>query len=426
MLDQIVNIFIYASFIAGISFFLIGKPSWNYILLLFAIPFEDKLNIIPQLSLIKSMSVLTFLSLTFHRKDFIPFVYEKFIMNHNFLIFLGLFAVSSILALEKALVIGEFMDLAQVFLIIVFTWYLYDRSPQSIRQIEISYILFGLVLLWIIFSVQGIATQTQRLSLARLVSPNTLAPFFIGLAVIAYNLWSKKHSKVMVILILIFIGSVILTGNRSIPLGFFIFLLFYLTSVYRLNRVKFIVPTAIFLIVLMVIPLKRDSFIFNTRTRITYTFKQIYELVFHGRTRISSYEQAYHTDIYRSSRIDQDLRLMFYQVAFDVVKKRPLFGAGPGSRVFERSFTRLYGFYRSVHSNLGEIAVFYGFIGLFLFFALIFKLIRYGYNRLTYMEGKLFLAIVIMFFIDGLFHRNYKDAVIIAFATMMGFKLLTL
>ncbi len=176
-------------------------------------------------------------------------------------------------------------------------------------------------------------------------------------------------------------------------------------------------------ILFLIIPLQRDSFLFNSRERITYTFKQLYELVVHKETSISAYEERYHTSLYRSSRIENDSRWFMYREALRIFSRSPIVGAGPGNTLFNRAVNQVYGRPKGMHSNISEIMLFYGIFGfLFLIFLLI-KLYRFGKRSLYLVEGKQFLVLLIVFFVDGLFHVNYFDSVIVMFLAFTGFRL---
>lgn len=424
MVHQIFQFYVILSVALGLLFVLIGKPIWNLLLLLFCIPFENSLVVIPQLSLIKAMSVITFISLTIHRSDFISFIVDKLVTNKFFLAFVFIFVASAILARDQGNLTQVLLGWIQWIIILVCIWYTYLKEREYRRFIEKALIVYGVIVAWLIFAVQGFAALGNRLFLARFLGPNTLAPMYLGLAALAYGFWQDSKSKIYFVIMLLFSVCIILTGNRSIPLGFGIFLVYIVLFSTKINKTRIIIFAALFGALFLFLPFPRDSFLFNVRTRLTYSFKQMYELATNKKSTITAREMQYHTDIYRSSRIEQDARWQMYREAMNIFKKNPILGAGPGNTLFERRAIKIFGKPKGTHSTFSEILLFYGTIGILLYLIIIFSLIRMGHKYLKEIEGRQFLALIITFAIDGLFHINYQDSVTMMFLAITGFNLL--
>ena len=195
MIHQFFSIYVYAFLLLAIFFLMIGKPILNFILLVFSIPLENPLVIVPQLSLIKAMAILTFLSLTIHRKDFINFFVGKLIFNKLFIGFWIIFVVASSLALEKGNIQSALTNWLMWFLILAYVWYVYERNQDAIRMVEISFIIWGFGMLFLIFVIQGVTSQTTRLMLEGYLSPNETALTFTSLTIIASSICVKNKSK---------------------------------------------------------------------------------------------------------------------------------------------------------------------------------------------------------------------------------------
>jgi len=399
-----------------------GKPVLNFILLVFTIPFENSLQILPQLSLIKAMAILTFLSFSIHRRDFINFIIEKLIFNKVFLTFGVIFVISSLLALEKAGILEALTNWIMWFLILAYVWFVYERESQAIYYVEVSFIIYGFVILFLIFFVQGIPTLGKRLMLQKLISPTAIAVTFTSMAIISYSFWAKTRSKLQLLVTIIFGVIVLLTGNRSIPIGFIFYIILSLTIYSKTRRMRVIVSIGTVIILFILFPFERDTLPYNMRTRIVYTFQQIYEMIIHGKTSISTDEYVYHTSIYRSSRIDSDQRNLMYREAMKIFKKNPIIGVGPGSRIFSKRYREITGLVRATHSNISEILIFYGIVGFILYIFVFYRLFRYGYKNYTQIEGKIFCATLGIFFVDGFFHGNYMDSIVVLILAMTGFK----
>jgi O-antigen ligase len=423
MVHLIIEYYVLVSIILGFFFLLIGKPVWNLILLIICIPFENTLEISSFISLIKAMTILTFLSMAIHRKDFISFIFDKLIMNKFFLVFVGIFIASSLFSIEKSAIIGEVLGWIQWLLILVFIWYACEREDRAIGLIEKSLIGLGIAILFMIFVVQGFSNLSTRLFLARFLNPNTLAVVFTGLSVVAYGVWAKSRSKIVAVILLTFLLSIILTGNRSVPVGFFIYLVSVFFLSYKINKLRVFAVTTVLIVLFLIIPFQRDSFLFNARERVMYTFKQMYELVVHKETTISAYEESYHTSLYRSSRIDSDARWLMYQEALNIFLKNPIVGSGPGNTLFDRTIFRVYQRPKGMHSNVSEIMLYFGLFGFVFMIFLVITLFRFSSRWLSLVESKQFLFLLIVFFIDGLFHVNYLDSVIVMFLAFAGFRL---
>ena len=423
MVHLIIEYYILGSVVLGFFFLLIGKPLWNLLLLIFCIPFENSLQIVPALSLIKAMTILTFISMAIHRKDFISFIFDKLIINKFFLVFVGIFLTSSFFSVEKSAIIGELLDWIQWLLILVFIWYACEREDRAASLIEKSFIGLGIAILFMIFIVQGFSNLSTRLFLARFLNPNTLAVTYTGLLVIVYGVWAKRRTKIITALLLIFLISIILTGNRSIPIGFFVYLVLVFFLSYKINKLRVLAITTVLIVLFLIIPFKRDSFLFNARERVAYTFKQLYELVVHKKTKISAYEERYHTSLYRSARIDSDARWLMYQEALNIFLKNPVVGSGPGNTLFDRTIFRVYQRPKGMHSNVSEILLYFGLVGFLFLIFLAIILFRFGSRWLSLVEGKQFMVLLIVFLVDGLFHVNYLDSLIVMFLAFTGFRL---
>jgi|GEM_PF-6193410 len=423
MVHLIIEYYILGSIILGFFFLLIGKPVWNLLLLVLCIPFENTLVIPSSISLIKAMTILTFLSLAIHRKDFISFIIDKLITNKFFLVFVGIFIASSLFSVEKSTIIGEVLGWIQWFLILLYIWYVCEREDRAIGLIEKSLIGLGIAILFMIFVVQGYSSLSTRLYLARFLNSNKLAVIYTGLSVVAYGILAKSRSRIVGVILLTFLVSIMLTGNRSVPVGFFIYFVLVIFLSSKINKLRVFAVTAALILLFLIIPFKRDSFLFNSRERISYTFKQLYELVLHKETTISTFEESYHTSLYRSSRIDSDARWLMYQEAFNIFLKNPIVGSGPGNTLFERTIFRVYQRPKGMHSNVSEMLLYFGLFGFVFMIFLVITLFRFSYRWLSLIESKQFLFLLIVFFIDGLFHVNYIDSVIVMFLALTGFRL---
>jgi O-antigen ligase len=401
---------------------MIGKPVWNFALLIVAILFEQRLVILPELSLIKAMTITTFLAFAIHRRDFIHFIVDRLVTNRFFILWVLIFIVSSIFAEDNSSIISELLGFIQWLLVLIFVWYVYEKETHAVDSVEKWALLLGVCVLFLIIFVQGLSSLNRSLILHFFLNPNHIAFFFIGLVVLSYYRWIKTKEKKYLILLCVFIASIILTGNRSIPLGFIIFLFVYFILISRVRRIYIFVSTALLVIIFLILPFKQDSMFFNVRTRITYSFKQAYELLRYNKISITPREEYYHTDIYRSSRIDKDVRLIQYREALALFKRNPIFGAGPGNNILSVRMERIIGRIKGIHSNLIEITIFYGLIGLVFSLYLFFFLMKFGYHHKSTIEGKLLMLLVVIFFVDGLFHTNYKDSVFVLYMTMLGCK----
>ena len=422
MIKEIISNYIYVSVAASILFTLIGKPVWNFVLLLVAILFEHKLVLLPELSLIKAMTITTFISFVIHRKDFIHFVVDKLITNRFFILWMVIFILSSIFAEDNSNAIAEFLGIVQWFLVLVFVWYVYEREEHAINTVETWAIILGVCILFLILAVQGFSSLNRNLILYSFLNPNILAFFFTGIAILSYYQWIKRKENRYLILFFIFIASLVLTGNRSVPLGFFVFFFIYFVLISRVKKIYIFISTALLVFIFLILPFKQDSLLFNVRTRITYSYQQMYELIRYNKISIKPREEYYRTDIYRSSRIDTDVRLIQYREALTLFKRNPIFGSGPGNDLLSKRIEKIIGRIKGIHSNIIEIVVFYGLAGIIFYLYLFFFLMKFGYNHRLSIEGKLMMALVVIFFVDGLFHSNYKDSMFVFYMAVMGFK----
>ena len=421
MIREIILYYIYISVAASILFALIGKPIWNFVLLLVAILFEQRLVLLPELSLMKAMTITTFSAFVIHRKDFIHFIVDKLITNKFFILWMLIFILSSIFAEDNSNVITEFLGIVQWLLVLIFVWYIYERETHAVNIVETWIIVWGVCILLLIIFAQSLSKYNRSINLYSL-NPNVLAFFFTGIATMSYLQWSKNKSKLFLFLFFIFVASTILTGNRSIALGFIVFIILYQLLLSKVKRIQIFVSTAILILVFLILPFRQDSLFFNVRTRITYSFKQMYELVRYGKVTIKPREEYYRTDIYRSSRIDKDIRLIQYREALTLFKRKPLFGAGPGNNVLSMRIEKIIGIVKSMHSNIIEILIFYGLIGTIYYFYFYFFLMKFGYKHKSTIEGKLLMLLLVISFIDGLFHLNYKDSIIVLYLSMIACK----
>jgi len=401
---------------------MIGKPIFNFILLVFSIPLENPLTILPQLSLIKAMAIMTFISFAFHRKDFINFLVGKLILNKLFISFWAIFVIATLLALDKGNILSAFTNWLMWFLILAYVWYVYEKSPNAIASVEISFIVWGFGILFLIFFIQGITQATDRLMLRGYLTPTELSSTFTCLTIITISLWAKSKLKRYLFISLIFGIIVLLTGNRSIPIGFAIFMILYLFFYSKIKKIRLIISVTLPIILFIILPFQRDSFLFNIKTRIVYSFQQMVEMIIHGETAITEEEEDYHTSIYRSSRIDSDQRNRMFKEAMEIVKRNLILGVGPGSRIFSRRWEKIAGIQRAVHSNVSEILIYYGVVGFSFYLFIVFWFLRYGYKHSSTFEGKVFCFTLVIFFVDGFFHGNYIDSVVVLILAMTGFK----
>jgi hypothetical protein len=407
-----------------VFFFLSRNIKGSFIVLLAIIPFENSITLLPSLSMMKICTIITFIAFTINTKDFLNFFIENVFVNRKVLLFGIVFVASTLMRSEGGSALQEAQGLLQLCMLIGITWYYVDKYDEEILSIERYLIIYGFVIIGLIVLAQGYQTLTQRLFLARFLGPNSLAVLYTAFAVIAYQHWSRTRSIKYGIALVIFCATVYLTGNRSIVFGFMVYIVVYLGLSMRKGKrdiAKLLISVASISAILFIVPFEKDSFLFNVKTRMFYSLQQVYEMVVVGHSEIKDEEQRYHTELYRSARLDSDIRGKLYSASLKRLKDNLYFGSGPGSHA--NVFTGFAGFKKDLHSNLNTIAVDYGLLGLAIFFFIIARLFLFAYNNIGSLEGKTLIVLLVLYFIDGLLHTNYQDGIIAVFLTVAAVKL---
>lgn len=407
--------------ISGFLFITVGYVRGNMALLLFALPFDNTLNALPGVSLVKVMLVMTFLSLLLHGKGFVPYVQNKVFQSKAILGLVIVFLAAATLSIDWRMSIVEAYGIIQLVLIISTCWYMTRRMPQIIPWLERVFVIYGVALFMAIFYVHRIDVFYDRLFLARFLGPNTIAVLYFGLAILAYSHWRMKGTVFHFIAFCICVIAVFLSGNRSIPFGLVFALTMVLLVSMQKNRVRLIITIAAPLALLIFIfPTKEDSFLWNARARIFYGFEQVYRSLMNEGW-VTTNDNVRATKVQRSSSLETDIRWELYKHTIESTKENPVLGSGPGTS--SEVISRFMGYKKSVHSNINYVLLDYGLAGLaYCLFGLIF-LFRYALARRQSTASKQFIVILVVFLIDGLAHTNMMDAIVVFFVALSGFKI---
>jgi len=420
MIYQLIDLFGYACVLAGLFFLLVGNLKGNFIMLLFAIPFENTINILPSVSLIKALSIITFFSFIVHGRNFVPFIFKNLVINKFILSFVAIFFSAALVGENHGNFLNEMTGFIQNIMILSICWYAVKRMPGSMPWIEKAFIFYGLAILILIFSVHDISVFKERLFLSRFLGPNTIAVLYSGLAVLAYTYWRLSGSKFYLLAFAAFGVAIILSGNRSLPFGFVFFILLSFFLNLKVNKIRLFVLAGSLAVIFFVFPFDDDSFINNSRSRVLYGFEQFYDLIIQGSEEMSTEERSQKTNILRTSNIQKDIRTDLYRKTVESAMENPILGTGPGTSNI--TIERYFGISKNPHSNFNLLLLDYGLTGFIFFMIVEFVFIRFGYKNISSVEGKQFFVLLVMFSIDGLVHTNLKDSIVILFLAITGFK----
>ena len=420
------DFYAFFSLILAIFFIIAKKPYYNLVLLLTAIPFENSVTLTSSLSLIKAMSVLTFISFIFNSKYFIKHLFNGYIRNIYFILFWICFFISTATGIDQSFadILREITGWFQWFIILsIIHYYFKYVNINSLDQLENFLIKYGLIILVFIVVIQGPNLLTNRLYFGRYLGPNTLAILFTALLLLLYSI-DYRNKMVIHFIGIIFFLAIISTGNRSMMIGLIIASLMLFFKFIRIINVKSILLIIAFLLVIF-FPYKQDSFLFNAQTRIIYPIVQIKDYFLSGDDfEIGNEDYSYHTSIYRSSAITKENeRIMLYQLAFMIANDNPIFGHGPGTLVYNNILNNVLDKQKNIHSTFLDILLKYGYVGLILSLLFFTRLLIRSFNASNTPRGIALFILLIGLSVDALFHTQYQDSIVLVFVSIFTFRL---